>query len=321
MNFSNSNRTIRMNIKSGKTRILTTAVLSIFLTACGDSDLEQLHSDRIRQVELGATHSIVENISDDRNGVAEIISSSTLVFADEFEGAEIDATKWNTRYNWGPDAFLIDEQQYYVDTQNSPDFGYNPFEFDGDVLSITVQSTPEDLVAAAKGQPYLSGVLTTSGKFDHQFGYIEIRARMPAGDGLWPSFFLLGAQNIDLKPQLFVVESRGNDTQTVYHRYNHADSAGDVIAAERIASSGADFTANFHTYGVAWSENKLTFFVDGVRRHTIASENVAKQNMYLLLNFAVGGAFAGVPNENTLLPAKFEIDYVRVYHRDQAAAL
>jgi len=317
MNLAKRKDTMKMKNRSRKITTLAAVLLGTQLASCSDKDLTQLHSEEIRRAQLSGTQSIVDGNSENRETVAEIIASSTLVFSDEFSGAGIDETKWNTRYNWGPDAFLVDEQQYYVDTQNAPDFGFDPFVFDGEVLSITAQATPADLAASAKGQPYLSGVLTTSDKFAFTHGYAEIKARMPEGVGLWPAFFMLGAQNIDLKPQLFVVEGRGSETSTVYHRYNHANDAGEVVAADRISSQGADFSADFHVYGVAWAENKLTFYIDGVRRHTISSDKVANQDMYLLLNLAVGGSFAGVPDADTALPASFDLDYVRVYHRDQ----
>lgn len=291
-------------------------VLFGLLASCNNTDLDQIYSEHVRQAQLNAIPDTLANSTGERETVADIIANSTLIFSDEFDGAEIDESKWNTRYNWGPDILLIDEQQYYVDTQNFPDFGYNPFQFDGEVLSITAQPTPEDLLGVAKNQPYLSGVLTTSGKFDFAYGYVEIRARMPRGAGLWPSFFMLGAQNVDLKPQLFIAESRGGEPQSIYHRYNHADADGEVFASDRINSTGSDFTVDFHTFGVSWSPNKLSFFIDGDHRHTLTSSNVAAQNMYLLLNFAIGGAFAGVPDDNTEFPASFDLDYVRVYHRD-----
>ena len=294
---------------------LAALAVGLVLASCGDSDLEQLHAERIQEVQADSAPSPA--VGGDRETAAQIIERSSLVFSDEFNGSAIDSSKWNTRYNWGPDSILDQELQYYVDTQTFPDFGYNPFVFNGETLSITADRTPADLSAAASNQAYLSGALTTLGKFEFRYGYAEIRARVPRGAGYWPAFWMLGAQFVDLKPQLFVLESRGNESDTVFHRYNYTDTADVVRTSGYLSSPGNDFSAGFHTYGVSWTSESLTFFVDGSRRHTVSHDSISKQDHYMLLNLAVGGAFPGIPNTETVFPGSFEIDYIRVYQSDQ----
>ena len=104
-----------------------------------------------------------------------------LVFSDEFQGTTLDARKWNSALPWGPDVVIFDQQQYYVDVQNTPDFGFNPFSFDGEYLTITALQTPEALRSAANEQPWLSGTITTAENFDLTYGYIEARMDVQGG--------------------------------------------------------------------------------------------------------------------------------------------
>lgn len=314
MNNCTHKNNVDIKVRSRKVTCLAAFVLSTMLVGCNDSDLEVLHAERIAQVQADAGQSTpIPIVSGERESAADIIARSTLVFSDEFNSTTIDSEKWNTQYNWGPDIFIAEEEQYYVDTQTLPDFGYSPFVFDGESLSITADRTPEDMIGVTKGQPYLSGVLTTSGKFDFTYGYAEIRARMPTGVGLSAGFWMLGSVFADLKPTLVIAETSGSVPDSVYHRYNYTDVNDEVIDSGQLESRGSELSSDFHTFGVSWSEDSLTYFVDGNRRHSIAHDNISKQAMYLILNLATGGVFPGSPDETTEFPSDYAIDYVRVY--------
>ena len=89
-------------------------------------------------------------------------------------------------------------------------FGHSPFEFDGNHMTITATKTPEHLRASANWQPYLSGALTTYNKFKMKYGYVEMRAQLPKGKGLWSAFWLLHQNDNDRRPEIDVVEYIGN---------------------------------------------------------------------------------------------------------------
>lgn len=240
-----------------------------------------------------------------------------LVFNENFDSNEINAAKWNTGLRWGTNVVVNNEEQYYIDIQNSPNFGYNPFRHDTDSIAIGAAETPTELVSAANNQPYISGVLTTADKFSFTEGVAEIRAKIPAGAGLWPQFWLLPDEFTGLKPQLFVMEARGDNTSEIFHTYKYQDENDDVQTTGVLTTQGGDFSADFHTYSVEWSPSLLVFYIDGIEYQRVESENIASQPMYLILNLAVGGWFPGSPDETTVLPAELVIDHVRVYQKIQ----
>ncbi len=240
-----------------------------------------------------------------------------IVFNENFDSGEIDPEKWNTSLPWGPDITVNNEEQYYIDSQNDPDFAFNTFRIDIDSIAISAQPTPADLLSAANNQPFLSGVLTTAGKFSFTEGIAEIRAKIPAGTGLWPQFWMLPEEFTGLRPQIFVMEARGDNPSEVFHSYKYQDENDNVQTTGVLRSTGEDLSADFHTYAVQWSENQLIFYIDGLEFQRIDNENIASQDMYLILNLAVGGIFPGSPDETTTFPAEFVIDHVRVFQRIQ----
>lgn len=286
------------------------------LIACGESDLAVIEQNELDLAEQQVELTTVEpQLGAARTGVD--LSQFDLIFSDEFNGSAIDADKWNTAYQWGDDLVINDELQYYVDIQNAPDFAYNPFSFDGESLVITAIETPAELIAAANNQAYLSGVLTTSDKFDMTFGYIEARIDFPQGTGLWPAFWMLSSEFVDLKPQLFIAEANGAKPSSVFHNYNYHDDEGNLRTPGQLEISNADFADGFHTLAVSWEPEELLFFIDGEPRYRIIGENVSSQAMYMLLNLAVGGVWVGTPDSQTAFPTEVKIDYVRAYQRKQ----
>jgi beta-glucanase (GH16 family) len=162
----------------------------------------------------------------------------------------------------------------------------------------------------------LSGALTTAGKFDVTYGYIETRVDLPSGLGLWPAFWMLSSEFVDLKPQLFVMEYDGGRANSVFHNYNYQDVDDNLRSPGQWEVVEEGLSEGFHTVGVEWSPEALLFYVDGKPRYKITGENVSRQAMYMILNLAVGGVWTGAPDATTQIPASYVIDYVRVYEKN-----
>jgi len=243
------------------------------------------------------------------------LTAYDMIFNDEFDGSQLDASKWNTAYQWGADLIINDEDQYYVDTQNNPEFGYDPFQFDGDALTITASRTPSDLLAAANNQPFLSGVLTSAAKFNLTYGYVEARVQLPQGSGTWPAFWMLSSEYKDLKPQLFIMEHDGGRAGSVFMNYNYHDADDNLRSPGQWEVAVDGLSSGYHTFGVEWNAEEFLFYVDGVPRYRIVGANVSAQNMYLIANLAMGGVWTGPTDDNTPLPAEYKIDYIRAYRR------
>jgi beta-glucanase (GH16 family) len=236
-----------------------------------------------------------------------------LVFSDEFRGSSLDRGKWNSRYRWGPDWIINGEKQYYVDRINNPDFGHSPFSFDGEHLTISATRTPDHLKSGAKWQPYLSGALTSFNKFKMRYGYVEMRAKLPRGRGMWPAFWMLHQNNNEKRPEIDVVEALGDRTNVVYHTYHYYDG-WNLRSTPTYEAWGGDYSQGFHTYAVKWEPGRIVWYVDGTERNRYENGNVSWEDMYLLVNLAVGG-WRGEPDGSTPLPGRLVVDYIRAYQK------
>ncbi len=255
-------------------------------------------------------------VIDEKSGVSPDLSDYYLAFSDEFNGNGLDPYKWNTAYLWGPDLTTNNEQQYYVDINNYPDFGYQPFSGNGDYLSIKADRTPEHLRDKANWKPYISGVMTSYDAFQFTYGYAEARIRPPTGPGMFSAFWLLNAYYVDLEPEIDIMESLGENSDVVYHTYHYRDAWGNLVSSPSYETWGNDFSNDFHVYAVKWSPGEIIWYVDGVERHRLAHDKVSSQPMYVLFNLAIDGDWPVSPDWTTQFPSTFDIDYVRVYQRN-----
>jgi beta-glucanase (GH16 family) len=214
-----------------------------------------------------------------------------LTFHDEFNGTNLDTTKWNSQYPSGNGG----EQQFYT-----PD-------------AITLQDGILKIAAekhAMQGYPYTSGIITTQGTFSQQYGFFSMRAKLPKGQGFWPAFWMLPAKPA-YPAEIDVFEMLGGNPSTIYMS-NHWKGADQDHQKNIISYQGPDFSLDFHTYSLLWNPAELIWYVDGVEQYR-TSEGIPSMPMFLLANLAVGGNWPGNPDETTSFPSSMEIDYIRAY--------
>ena len=170
---------------------------------------------------------------------------------------------------------------------------------------------------------YTSASLTTLGLEAVQYGRIEMRAKLPQGKGMWPAFWTLGTNITEIGwPRCGeddIMEFVGKDTNHIYgtlHFARNGEHASDGGKLE-LASPYDDF----HLYAVEWSPERIDFFVDDHKYHSVdlekagqGGENPFRKPHYLLLNLALGGDWGG-PIDDAMLPQKYLVDYVRVYRK------
>lgn len=301
--------------------IALVGLCAVVLAGCGESDLKELQEQELDDViaQLNAPDTGSANPGSEGNAGGEQnpsgidLSQYDLVFSDDFDGNSLDPRNWNTSLAWGPDFVIYEQQQYYVDTDTNPDFGYDPFTVADGNLTISAVPTPENLRAAANEQPWLSGVLTTRDTFDLTYGYIEMRVDVPVGRGLWPALWMLGSGSNGLKPETYIFEHNGATPDSVFHNYNYTGSDNLTRSPGQQEVLNTNLSQGFHTIGLRWSAGELLFYVDDQPTYRIIGENVAAEDMYLILNLAVGGNWAGSPDGATVFPADLIVDYVRVY--------
>lgn len=232
-----------------------------------------------------------------------------LTFESHFDRAHVsfgDSDDWMTKGAYGARTLANNkEAEYYSDAS----VGANPFTVSGGMLTITASrgKNPE-------GLPFNSGMLTTFRSFHQLYGYFELRARLPAGAGLWPAFWLLPEDGA-WPPEIDVMEQLGNNPRTIFVG-THSIVGGPNVATTT-AVGVADTSKGFHVFAVDWEANEITWYFDDkpvLRQHTPADLH---SPMYLIVNLAVGGrgSWPGPPTRATVFPARLLVDYIRVYGR------
>lgn len=271
---------------------------------------------------------------------AQVGEGWALVWNDEFNNEQIDETKWSWETNcWGGGN---NELQCYTDRPE------NAFVRDG---KLVIQAKPEEFTGPAeplewgsdvgeKTLPYTSARLRTLDKGDWTYGRIEVRAKVPGGQGIWPAIWMLptdwtyggwaASGEIDIMEAVNLTDDVPKKVHGTLH-YGREWPAN--------AYSGTDFefettdpTEDFHTYAIEWANGEIRWYVDDVHYATqresgwysqSKNEDGEFQNepgaapfdqrFHLLLNVAVGGNWPGDPDDSTAFPVEMEIDYVRVF--------
>jgi beta-glucanase (GH16 family) len=230
-----------------------------------------------------------------------------MIFRDEFEGDTLNDV-WHTAQYWDSDYTLMGngELQAYDATGVSVSDG---------MLHLTAR---ED---SKYGVPYVSGLVQSGGDddnpakptFNFLYGYLEVRAKLPAGQGLFPGVWMMPASHDDENGELDVIEMIGSDpTNANFHLHRHGLEEGDDWL-------GPNLTRTFHTFGVDWQPDHVTWYVDGVERSRITDPAlICPEAMYPILNVAVGGDWPGAPDATTVFPATMDVDYLRVWQTPPA---
>ncbi len=235
----------------------------------------------------------------------------TLVWSDEFDGpagSKPDPLKWT--YDLGAGGWGNRELETYT---NGPE---NVF-IDGEG-NLAIRA-----IRDANGN-YTSARLKTQGLFEVRNGRIEARIRVPFGQGIWPAFWMLGADigrvGWPTCGEIDIMENIGKEPSMVHGTvHGPSYSGGQGIGAQFALTGGARFADDFHVFRVDWSAAAIEFFVDGnsYKKVTPASlPNGAawafERPFFLLLNVAVGGNWPGYPDATSTFPQTMLVDWVRV---------
>jgi beta-glucanase (GH16 family) len=244
-----------------------------------------------------------------------------LTWSDEFEGpagALVDATKWV--HDVGGHGWGNNELQTYTDRGRNASLG-------GDG-TLQIRAFAEDFTGPdGRRRSYTSARLKTLGRFDQAYGRFEARIRVPQGQGLWPAFWMMGADFDEVGwprcGEIDVMENLGREP-TMVHAAAHAPASprGFRSAGGTYTLSQSTFPAGFHVFSVEWEPSRLRFYVDGNPYQTLTPADftpdgvwVFDKPFFMLLNVAVGGDWPGPPDGTTVFPQQMSVDYVRVYRR------
>ena len=268
-----------------------------------------------------------------------------LVWADEFEGSQVDRSKWDFdlgngffdygKHHWVP-GWGNEELQYYTDS------AANIQVADG---LLTIRAVKESL----HGCGYTSARIKSRRRdgaplFSKLYGRFEFRAKVPWGKGLWPALWLLPQDDRyggwAASGEIDVMEIAGDEPHEVLNSIHYGSTYPKRTLHTHVHTLPDDSTvADWHVYAVEWEPGEIRFFVDEVHTSTenfwwSCSQTADGQGLearratdlnpwpapfdqpfYLVMNVAVGGNFPGVPDAHTRFPAELVVDSVRVYDK------
>ena len=239
-----------------------------------------------------------------------VTNKTQLVMSDEFnvDGAPNPAL-WSYNLGTGSNGWGNNELQYYTDRPQN-------IKIEDGMLKITA------IKESFLGSAYTSARILSKGKYEKKYGRMEARIKLPIGKGLWPAFWMLGANSdTEIWPQcgeIDIMEYLGSSpTKVLGTVHGPGYSGGQSISKEYILTNDR-FDNDFHVFGIEWDENYINFYVDDVLYNQITPEDVPgewvfNQPFYFILNMAVGGNLPGSPNSETRFPQTMMVDYVRVY--------
>ncbi len=237
-----------------------------------------------------------------------------LVWQDEFDGPEIDRTKWT--FDIGGHGWGNNELQTYTERPE------NARIEDG---MLVIEARKEKFVR----RDYTSARLKTQGLHAWTYGRIEARMKLPYGNGIWPAFWMLGA-DIAQNPwpasgEIDIMEYIGRDANKVYGTVHGPGYSGAGGVGHFITLPAETLREDFHIYAVEWKPEEIRWYVDDtqyfkVTRQTVPGRWVFDKPFFILINLAVGGNWPGPPDDSTVFPQFLLVDYVRVYQRPDGAA-
>lgn len=260
------------------------------------------------------------------------VEYTDLVWQDEFntDGA-VDNTKW-FHQTFGPNGgrWYNNELQHYTDSQS------NSFVSNGNLQIVAKKETKNQNGVTLN---YTSARLNS--KYAFTYGRVDVRAKLPAGNGTWPAIWTLG-KNVSEEGAYWQTQGFGTtawpDTGEIDIMEHGLHSDNEISSALHTRSSFgntqntrrnqlSDVVNDFHVYSLNWSPEKITFLVDGVGYYSynkpsnfVDSNNDGSDDgwpfdidQFLLINIAMGG-FSGTPDAN-FTQTNMVIDYVRVYQK------
>ena len=244
----------------------------------------------------------------------------TLVWSDEFNGTDgsaPDSSKWT--YDTGGKGWGNNELECYTNLAQN-------VQIKGGNLVITALQQPGYSCGGGTTNNFTSARLKTQGLFNQAYGRFEARIKIPAGQGMWPAFWMLGnnitSVNWPTCGEIDIMENIGREPGTVHGSLHGPRTNGGTSDASAPFSlpTGQNFADEFHLYAVEWEPGTIRFYVDTNLYSTFNSSQWPAGGtwefghpFFIILNVAVGGNWPGSPDNTTVFPQQMLVDYVRVY--------
>ncbi len=224
----------------------------------------------------------------------------TLVWQDEFAGNSLNTSDWN--FETGDHGWGNNELQNYVS-------GTNNAKVANGLLTIE---------AKRAGTGFTSARITTQGKQSFKYGRIDIRARLPQGQGIWPALWMLGSNFPTVGwpecGEIDIMELVGHEPAKT-HGTVHWEENGVASFGGNTSLSSGIFADEFHVFTITWDQQFIRWFLDDVQYHAINISGIPEfqEDFFFIFNVAVGGNWPGNPDATTQFPQTMRVDYVRMF--------
>lgn len=252
-----------------------------------------------------------------------------LVWADEFDYEGLpDPEKWDYEYGF----VRNHESQYYTRGRLE-----NARVADGKLIIECRKETYPNAAYDPQSNrwqrqreqaAYTSASVITQDRASWLYGRVEVRAKLPSGQGAWPAIWMMGINRREVGwprcGEIDIMEWLGRQPDIVHGTVhwpgdNRHQSHGGRIRVEQ------DVSSTFNIYAIEWAEDYIDFYFNDQRYHRFPvaradqedGSNPFRKPHYLLINFALGGGWGG-DIDDSVLPQQYVIDYVRVYQREEA---
>lgn len=239
----------------------------------------------------------------------EAYAGYTKVWSDEFNGTSVDNSAWT--FETGNSGWGNNELQYYTQGNNvSLNSG-----------KLVIEARKENF----GGAEYTSTRMVTAGKKEFQFGRIDIRAKLPKGQGIWPALWMLGSNISTISwpacGEIDIMELVGHEPKSVHGTVHFGpNNANHVYVGNAYTlTNGEDFSDKFHVFSLVWKTNSIKFYMDDIEYFTVSPTTTGSNNypfnqaFFFIFNIAVGGQWPGNPDATTVFPQYMYVDYVRVF--------
>ena len=234
----------------------------------------------------------------------EAYTGRTLVWQDEFEDDAINLDFWT--HELGDSGWGNNESQYYTARDE------NSYIEDGKLVIVAKEE-------AYEGADYTSARMITKGKKEFLFGRVDIRAKLPYGQGIWPALWMLGG-NIESVGwpacgEIDIMEIVGHLPSTTHGTAHYPTNhlGGSYTLDEGI------FADEYHVFSVVWEFNSIKWYLDdqlfyGLTPSQTGNSWPFNNDFFFIFNIAVGGNWPGYPDATTVFPQFMHVDYIRVFN-------
>jgi beta-glucanase (GH16 family) len=247
----------------------------------------------------------------------------TLVWSDEFsspDGSAPDPAKWT--YDTGGKGWGNKELECYTNRLQNAQIN------SGNLVITAHQENAPFVCSDGATNNYTSARLKTQGLFSQAYGRFEARIKIPAGQGMWPAFWMLGKDITTAGwptcGEIDIMENIGKEPATVHGSLHGPSTTTRTSDATSIFTlpAGQAFADDFHLFAIEWEPGVVRFYVDSNLYATFTESQwpaggtwVFDHPFFIILNLAVGGNWPGSPDSTTVFPQHLLVDYVRVYTR------